>query len=129
MGMQTWERRGLVFNPHVDFFEFIPVEDALLVTEDDDEPLDTVLLDGVKPGRCYEVVITNFYGMPFIRYRTGSVVRFRDRRGRKLPEFDVAGRVEDYAAPSDAGALQGMERVSKVGKDAGQGDVHEAERV
>ena len=34
-----------------------------------------MLLSEVKPGERYELVISSFYGMPFIRYRLGHLIR------------------------------------------------------
>ena len=36
----------------------------------------TVLLNEVEPKKRYEVVITNFYGKPLLRYRTYDIVEF-----------------------------------------------------
>ncbi|MBI4305212.1 MAG: GH3 auxin-responsive promoter family protein [Chloroflexi bacterium] len=96
MGMQTWERRGMVFNPYADFYEFIPEEESRKAREDDRYDPQTVLLPEVKPGEIYEVVISNFYGMPLLRYRVGHFVRFLNTpRGAERPEFEWLGRSDD----------------------------------
>ncbi|MBI4282753.1 MAG: GH3 auxin-responsive promoter family protein [Chloroflexi bacterium] len=99
MGMQTWNKRGLVFNPFADFFEFIPIEDSTKSREDDTYVPRTVLLDQVEPGKEYEVVITNFYGMSLVRYRVGHFLRFlpRDQWEKEVsfPPFTFLGRADD----------------------------------
>lgn len=98
MGMQTWDRRGLVFNPYANFYEFIPEEENRRAREDDRYQPKTVLLSEVKPGETYEVVLTNFYGMPLLRYRVGHFLKFLPKEtwsapGR--PEFEWLGRSDD----------------------------------
>jgi hypothetical protein len=99
MGMQTWERKGVVFNPYADFYEFIPIEEALKSRQDDRHRPQTVLLDEVKPGQVYEIVLTNFYGMAFIRYRVGHYVQFLPAESgpspTRLPQFTFIGRSDD----------------------------------
>lgn len=99
MAMQTLEKKGLVLSPYSDFFEFIPLEQSLRSREDNRYNPDTVLLDKVVPGEDYEVVITNFYGMAFIRYRVGHFVKFmpngRPGQGNLLPQFVFTGRADD----------------------------------
>lgn len=99
MGMQTWLRQGMVFNPYADFYEFIPMDESLRSREDERYEPHTVLLDEVEPDKTYEVVLTNFYGMPFLRYRVGHFVTFL---GPKLhhdaslqPQFTFIGRADD----------------------------------
>ena len=99
MGMQTWKQEGTVFNPYSDFYEFIPLEESIKSREDIRYNPKTVLLDEVVPGEQYEVVITNFYGMAFVRYRVGHMVEFFPRSessaGIDLPEFTLLGRADD----------------------------------
>lgn len=99
MASETWERRGLVFNPYADFFEFIPLEESLRSREDERFVPRTVLIDEVEPGQAYEVVITNFYGMGFMRYRVGHFIRFMpaDEQSGEYPtlKFGFEGRSDD----------------------------------
>lgn len=98
MGMQTWEKRGMVFTPYADLYEFIPIEDSIQSRRDPRFVPRTVLLDEVEPGQDYEVVITNFHGMAFMRYRVGHYVRFlpdADPAAAKLPQFEFIGRADD----------------------------------
>jgi len=55
---------------------------------------DTLHLDEVEQGKTYEVVITNFYGMPLVRYRLGHLVRIL-AQGQNGPEFEFVGRSDD----------------------------------
>ena len=97
MGMQAWDRQGMVFNPYSDFMEFIPVEDSLKSREDTRFRPQTLLLNEVVPGRSYEVVITNFYGMACTRYRVGHFVQFIPGKMSPggLPQFTFLGRADD----------------------------------
>ena len=98
MGMQAGPGRGLVFTPYANFFEFIPEADALKSREDPDHRPETLLLDEVKPGAAYEVVISNFYGMPLLRYRIGHFIRFLPKPAdgwKNGPEFEFLGRSDD----------------------------------
>ncbi len=98
MGMQAGEGRGLVFSPYTNFFEFIPEADAIKSREDPDHRPETLLLDEIKPGAAYEVVISNFYGMPLLRYRIGHFIRFLPKPAdgwKNGPEFEFLGRSDD----------------------------------
>ncbi len=74
MGMQAGEGRGLVFSPYTNFFEFIPEADAVRSRDGPDYRPDTLLLNEVKPGASYEVVISNF-----------------DGSARRVPIHDIVG--------------------------------------
>lgn len=99
MGMQTWKKEGLVFNPYSDFYEFIPLEESLKNRADDRYQPKVLRLNEVKPGETYEVVITNFYGMAFIRYRVGHFVKFLENHSHHndtgLPQFTFIARADD----------------------------------
>jgi hypothetical protein len=99
MATQTWDYGGMTFIPHINFFEFIPEEESLRSQADSDYEPETVLLDEVKAGENYEVVITSFHGMPFVRYRLGDMIRITSLRNEKLgidiPQMIFHGRVDD----------------------------------
>ena len=98
MGMQAGEGRGLAFTPYSDFFEFIPEADSLRSREDPGFKPRVLLLNEVEPGETYEVVITNFYGIPLVRYRAGHLIRFLSREAQVhegCPEFEFLGRSDD----------------------------------
>lgn len=90
LATQSWNRKGLVFFPDSAFLEFLPQDDAA-------SP-ETLLLNELEPGKQYELVITSFYGMPFIRYRLGDLIRVvslaDDDAGIKLPQIAIDGRID-----------------------------------
>ena len=69
--LQPWANRGLVFLPHLDFLEFIPMDEFARNEADPTYQPRTVLMDEVEVDGIYEVVITNFYGGAYTRYRVG----------------------------------------------------------
>jgi len=91
MAMQDWHKGPLCFIPDTNFFEFIP-EEAI-----NQENPRTVLIDEVEEGKAYELVITNFYGMPFARYRQGDLIRIvkGDSVNRDVPRMVFLGRADD----------------------------------
>jgi len=99
IAVQSWTRRGMTFIPHANFFEFIPESERLNSRKDLYHEPRTVLLSEVKPGERYELVITSFYGMPFIRYRLGHLVRIialeDTEAGIFLPQMVFEGRADD----------------------------------
>ena len=88
---QAWNKKGMYFCPDVSFLEFIPHEAQSKQQNDKDYQPSTVLLDEVKEGELYEIVITQFYGMPLLRYRVNDLVRFTalrdDEAGINLPQM------------------------------------------
>jgi len=95
MGVQASGASGIVLSPHSNFFEFIP--DSELIRSQTNGPTGpaTVLLSEVRPGQTYEVVVTNFYGMPLVRCRLGHLVRVREKAAAgwsAAPEFEYVGR-------------------------------------
>lgn len=99
MAAETWERNGLVLNPYADFYEFIPLEESIRSREDERFQPRTLLIDAVEPGKTYEIVISNFYGMGFFRYRVGHLVKFLPESEQSdtfaLPQFTFEGRADD----------------------------------
>ncbi|RPJ26836.1 MAG: GH3 auxin-responsive promoter, partial [Planctomycetaceae bacterium] len=99
IAMQAWDRKGLYFLPDVSFLEFIPETEWTRWRADESYMPQTVLLSEVELGTRYEVVLTNFYGGPLMRYRLHDLVEFisyRDEEeGIALPSMTFAGRVAD----------------------------------
>ncbi len=99
VALHPWANEGLVFLPHVDFLEFIPMEEFVLNEKDPTYIPRTVLLDEVRLGGIYEVVITNFYGGAFTRYRVGDLIRINaledETLGVKTPKMVFHSRVHD----------------------------------
>lgn len=98
IAMQTWDHQGMTFIPNLNFFEFIPEEECLRSMEDPLYQPSPVLLDEVTPGD-YELVITNFHGGPFVRYRLGHMIRIHSLRNEELdidiPQMSFISRVDD----------------------------------
>jgi len=98
MATQSWAKKGMTFYPYIVFFEFIPEEEWLKGREDKEYQPSTVLLNEVEAGKVYEVVTTSFYGMPFLRYRLGDLVKIislKEETGIKLPQMTFKARADD----------------------------------
>jgi hypothetical protein len=97
--LQTWDYEGMTFIPNLNFFEFIPEREYFKWQLDHSYQPKTVLLDEVKAGENYEIVITNFRGGAFVRYRIGDVVRITSLRNEKLniaiPQMVFHSRIDE----------------------------------
>jgi hypothetical protein len=98
IAMQTWDHASMTLIPHLNFLEFIPEAESLRSREDPSYVPVTRLLDEITPGN-YELVITNFRGGPFVRYKLGHMVKVTSRRNEALdidiPQIVFIGRVDD----------------------------------
>jgi hypothetical protein len=96
---QTWDYEGMTFIPNLNFLEFIPEKEHLKWRFDHKYPPKTVLLDEVKAGECYEIVITSFNGGSLVRYRIGDMIRITSLKNEKLginiPQMEFERRVDD----------------------------------
>ncbi len=96
---QTWDHEGMTFIPNLNFFEFIPEREWFKWQLDHFYQPKTVLLDEVKPGENYEIVITNLHGGILTRYRIGDIIRITSLRNEKLgidiPQMVFHGRADD----------------------------------
>jgi len=99
IAMQTWDFQGMTFVPHVNLLEFIPEQEYLKWKADSGSQPDTVLLNEVKAGENYVIVITNFLGGPFVRYIIGDMVRITSLRNEELkiniPQMEFVSRADD----------------------------------
>ena len=99
MALQSWTRRGLTFIPHSNFYEFIPEAEWHKCTTDVFHEPRTVLYSDVRAGERYELVVTSFYGMPFIRYRLGHLIRITAMEDKEaqvyLPQMVFESRADD----------------------------------
>ncbi|MCH8115494.1 MAG: GH3 auxin-responsive promoter family protein [Chloroflexi bacterium] len=96
MGVQSKGANGMVFNPYMNYLEFLPASEVARLEADPTYAAQTQLLCEVAPGEKYEVVISSYYGMPFVRYRLGHQIRFLEPSGAEsLPEFEFLGRSDD----------------------------------
>jgi hypothetical protein len=95
----AWNKKTMTFAPSSCFLEFAPEEEWLKSQENKDYQPSTVLLDEVEPGKRYEIIITSFYGMPFLRYRLGDLIKVvaleDEESGIKLPQMVFDSRADD----------------------------------
>ncbi|MFC1956249.1 GH3 auxin-responsive promoter family protein [Chloroflexota bacterium] len=91
VAMQDWRHGPLALLPDSVFFEFIPHN---LVNTSNPS---TILINDVEYGEVYEPVITQFYGMPLMRYRQGDLIRFLppDDNTDFVPRMEFVGRADD----------------------------------
>lgn len=95
----AWNKKTMTFAPSSCFLEFIPEGEWLKSRENKDYRPSTVLLDQVEAGKRYEIVFTSFYGMPFLRYRLGDLIRIvaleDAEAGIKIPQMVFDSRADD----------------------------------
>lgn len=97
--IQSWDKeKGMYFLPDVAFWEFIPEEERRKSREDNTYQPSTVLLNEIVPGNRYEIVLTHFHGMPFLRYCIGDLMQITamsdTETGIKLPQMVFQTRVD-----------------------------------
>jgi len=99
IAMQSWTKKWMTFLADSVFLEFIPEAEWLKSKEDKEHQPTTVLLNEVEEGGIYEIVITDFYGMPFLRYRLGDLVKIvvlrDDETEINLPQMVFQARADD----------------------------------
>jgi phenylacetate-coenzyme A ligase PaaK-like adenylate-forming protein len=112
VAMQAWDHSTMTFIPNLNFLEFIPEKEHMKWQLDNSYKPKTVLLDEVKPGENYEIVITNFHGGAMVRYRAGDMVRIvsleNSNTGVKLPQMVFERRADDLI---DLGTIRLTERI------------------
>jgi hypothetical protein len=84
VAFQLWNHKGMTFVPDLSFLEFIPEEEHVKGRQDPDYEPQTVLLDEVKAGVKYEIVVTNLHGGVFARYRPGDLIEITAERDDEL---------------------------------------------
>jgi hypothetical protein len=96
---QTWDYDSMTFIPNLNFLEFIPEAEHFKWQLDHSYQPKTVLLNEVKAGENYEVVITNFHGGALMRFRPGDMIRITSLRNEKLgieiPQMVFERRADD----------------------------------
>jgi len=127
IAMQTWDFQGMAFVPHINLLEFIPEQEYLKWKADSGSQPDTVLLNEVKAGENYVVVITNFLGGPFVRYIIGDMVRITSLRNEELniniPQMEFVSRADDmidlagFTRLTEKTVWQAMERTGLAYED------------
>lgn len=112
LATQTWDYNGMVFFPNLNFLEFVPEKEYAKWQLDHDYQPKTILMDEVKAGENYELVITNFHGGAMVRYRIGDIIRINelknDRLSIQLPQIAFERRADDLI---DLGFMRLTERV------------------
>ena len=107
--LQTWDYDGMTFTPTLNFFEFIPEREWFKWQLDHSYQPKTILLDEVKAGENYELVLTNFHGGAFVRYRIGDIIRITSLRNERLniniPQMVFYSRADDRIDISGFGRL------------------------
>jgi hypothetical protein len=81
---QTWDYDGMTFIPNLNFLEFIPEAEYSKWQLDNSYKPKTILLDEVKAGENYEMVVTNFHSGVMVRYRMADVIKITSLRNEKL---------------------------------------------
>jgi hypothetical protein len=106
---QTWAYEAMTFVPNVNFLEFIPEREHFKWQIDHSYQPKTVLLDEVKAGESYELVLTNLHGGALTRYRVGDVVRITSLEdgasGIRLPQVAFDRRADDLIDIAGFGRL------------------------
>lgn len=109
---QTWDYEGMVFFPNLNFLEFIPELEHFQEELNPNYQPKTLLLDELKVGESYELVVTNFHGGALVRYRLGDMIRItaleNKKLGIRLPQMVFERRVDDLI---DLGFMRLTERV------------------
>jgi len=107
--MQTWDYEGMTFIPNLNFLEFIPEKEWLKWQLDHSYELKTILLDEVKAGENYEIVLTSLHGGVMTRYRIGDMVRITSLRNDKLnialPQMVFERRADELIDIAGVGRL------------------------
>lgn len=96
---QTWDYQGMTFIPNLNFLEFIPEKDSLKSIANPLYQPKAVLLNEVKAGENYELVITSFLGGAMVRYRLGDLIKITSLRNDNLdidiPQMEFYSRVDE----------------------------------
>lgn len=97
VAVQAWNHKGMTFLPDCNFLEFIPEADYYHHAEDPSFTPGTRTLAEVTPG-IYELVVTNFHGNAFLRYRTGDFIEIvslgDEELGIGIPQMVFHARVD-----------------------------------
>ncbi len=97
VAMQAWNKKAMTFIANSVFLEFIPYDKKSEYTDIKDSHPRTVLLNELEEGKLYEVILTQFHGMPLLRYRINDlikVVALKDEEaGIHLPQIMIQRKV------------------------------------
>ena len=97
IAMQAWNKKAMTFIPDVAFLEFIPYDEHLKLTDNKDYKPRTVLLNELEEGELYELIITQFHGLPLLRYRVNDLIKVvslnDEETGVSLPQIIIQRKV------------------------------------
>jgi hypothetical protein len=97
IGTETWTRDGMYFFPDACFYEFIPEDEMNRSLNNPDYQPKTCLMNEVRDGEKYELVVSVFKGGAFMRYRVGDVYRCVGLKNAedqtKIPRFKYLDRI------------------------------------
>lgn len=92
IAIHSWNKKWLTLVPDIAFWEFIPLAERAKEEKAERYRPHTVLPSELEPGQSYEVVLSQFYGMPLLRYRVGdliTVVNIKDEEADiNLPQIE-----------------------------------------
>lgn len=80
---QAWNRKGMTFYPENNFLEFIPYDEHEKSISEPNYLPKTVLYNELEIG-IYGLVITNFHGGVFTRYRLGDLIEVISLKDEEL---------------------------------------------
>lgn len=95
VGAENWEHRGMVFFPDACFYEFIPEAEMRRNLETPAYQPRTCLMDELRGGERYELVLSVLHGGAFMRYRIGDVYHCVSAGGGQLPRLTFVDRTPD----------------------------------
>jgi len=118
LAVQPWSGETLTFIPYTAFYEFIPESEWAAERLGGDKPTKALLMDQLEVGQRYEVVISNFYGGPFLRYRLHDLIevvsKANTRLGINLPQVRFVGRSGDFIDLSGFAGLIDERQINKA---------------
>jgi len=98
LAMQSWNYKGMTFFPDAAFLEFIPIDEVNKNKEDPTYQPKTILMDELETG-IYELVISNFHGGIFVRYRMYDLFKVLSLGDKEintiLPQVQFYSRADD----------------------------------
>jgi len=89
----------MTFVPDMVFLEFIPFDELKKEEKSKGYVPKTVLLNEVEEGKLYEVVISQLYSMPLLRYRLRDLIKITalkdEETGINLPQMSFQRRFDE----------------------------------
>lgn len=110
VGTETTTRRGMVFFPNSNFYEFIPEDEVYRSMDDPAYVPSTVLMDQLVADHNYELVVTNLKGGAFARYRVGDMFRCISTGGDKSTRLPLLVPVDRVPSVID---IAGFTRITE----------------